>query len=134
MATVHGSKTVFTVDGNDLSTYCNTSEIVDRCDVHDTTGYGATGHGKDAGLRDPKITVGGTYDSTASTGPRAVMRGALGTKVTIIRQIEGAGSGLPQDSASAVVSKYVETSPVADMVRWSGEFDVDGIIDDTAQT
>jgi hypothetical protein len=133
MATIHGSNTVITLDSTDLSAYCNTSEIKQEYDTHDTTGYGASGHAYDPGLEDSTISIGGIYDSTAGTGPRAKIKGVIGTAVTFIRQPEGTGAGLPQDSATVIVKSYTETAPVADMVKWSADMVVDGVIDDTAQ-
>lgn len=133
MATAHGRFTVFKVGDTDISTFCKTSEITKGADVHDRTGYGADGHGYQGGLRDDKITVGGWYDSTAA-GPRTVVEPLVGTSTTVTRQPEGAGAGKPQDLATCVVKSYVETSPVNDIVQWSAEFTVDGVIDSTVQT
>ena len=87
----------------------------------------------EGGLTDSKFTMSGTYDSTAVTGPRAALNPLLATTVAVIRQPEGAGTGKPQDSFSAVLTGYVETNPVADMVKWSAEFQVSGAVNSTAQ-
>ena len=63
-----------------------------------------------------------------------MIRPLLGTNVAWIRQPEGTGSALPQDSATVHVKSYVETAPVADMIAWSAELTVSGVIDDTAQS
>jgi len=125
---------VFKVGTSDISQYCDTSEWTDDSDVHDTTGYGASGHGYDPGLADGKVTVGGTYDTTALTGPRAVLVPALRTKVLVTRQPEGTGTGKPQDKATCVLKSYVETAPVADYTKWTAEFTIDGVTDRTPQT
>lgn len=128
----HGRFTVVKLNAKDLSAFCKTSEVSDGADVHDVTGYGATGHGYQGGLRDAKVTLSGTY-SSGTTGPRAVIRPLLGTTTTFIRQPEGTGTTKPQDSASVVVKSYVETAPVADMIAWSCELTVDGVINDAPQ-
>lgn len=134
MTFVHGKNTSVTVDSNDLSAFTNTSEFNPTADSHDTSTYGVDGHVFRAGLTNGTFTMGGIYDNTASTGPRAVLQPLIGQDpVTVVRQPEGAGSGLPQDSFSAQLTSYTETNPVADMVSWSADFQVSGSVDSTPQ-
>lgn len=133
MAFVHGKDTFVSLDGSDLSAFTNTSEVTRTADSHDVTTYGNGTHVYVGGLKDGTATMGGTYDNTASTGPAAVIKPLLGTNVDFVRQIEGAGSGLPQESVEVLVTQYVETAPVADMVTWTCEMQLSGPIDDTAQ-
>lgn len=136
MSRAHGKNTVVKVNSNDLSQYTSESELSETTDTHDVTHYGDDSHEFDPGLNNGTFTMGGTYDSTASTGPRAVMKAvkALNAAVPVIRQPEGAGSGKAQDSFNAVLTNYTETSPVADMVRWKADFQITGDVDDTAQS
>ena len=136
MAFIHGKDTFVSVDGDDLSAFTNTSEFTQTADSHDVTTYGKDGHVYQGGLTDGTFTMGGTYDSTASTGPRAVLNAILqaATAVTVIRQPEGTGSSLPQDSFSGLLTSYVETSPVADMVAWTAEFQISGDVNSAAQS
>lgn len=135
MAFQHGKATVVTVDSNDLSEYTNTSEFSPSTDSHDVTTYGKDGHVFEGGLTSGTFTMSGIYDTTASTGPRAVLQPLKGpnAKVTVTRQPEGAGTGMPQDSFSGLLTAYSETNPVADMVAWSAEFQISGTVDSTAQ-
>lgn len=133
MSRVHGKNTVVKVDANDLSQYTDTSELPRTADSHDVTTYGNDSHRYDGGLLDGTFTMSGTYDNTATTGPQAVLRPLLGTVVPIIRQPEGTGIGKAQDSFNALMTKYTETSPVADMVKWSAEFQIDGDVNPAAQ-
>jgi hypothetical protein len=133
MAHVHGKNTVVKVGADDLSQYTNASELTKAADTHDTTTYGNNAHRYDGGLLDNKFTMSGVYDNTAATGPRAVLNPLVGLAATVIRQIEGAGTGKPQDSFSAILNSYVETAPTADMVAWSSEWTIDGEVDDTTQ-
>lgn len=131
---VHGKNTVVKVSTNDLSTYTTTSEFEQTGDSHDVTVYGAGGHVYAAGLTDGKFTMEGVYDTTATTGPRAVLKPLIGAAaVTVVRQPEGAGTGKAQDSFSGLCTSYKESSPVADMVKWSAEFRISGDVDSTAQ-
>jgi hypothetical protein len=134
MAFVHGKETVVKVDANDLSAYVNTSEFTRGADEHDVTTYGKDDGVYQGGIRRHQFVMSGVYDSTAGTGPRGVLGGAEGTSMAIIRQPEGTGSGLPQDSFNGLLTSYVETNPVADMIAWSATFRVSGPVTDTAQS
>lgn len=136
MAFIHGKHTAITVDGEDLSAFTNTSEFNATVDSHDVTTYGQTGHVKQGGLSDGTFTFGGIYDNTAATGPRAVLLPlsvAQMLPVPVLRQPEGLGSGLPQDSFSMLVTSYTETNPVADMVTWACEGEISGTVDSAPQ-
>ena len=133
MASVHGKDTVITVATKDISPYCKTSSYEGSADVHDNTGYGKQAHTKAGGLLDGKFTCGGTYDNTVSTGPRNALKSLLGTTVAVVRKPEGTGTGKPSDAFSAVLSKYVETNPVDDLVSWSAEFEISDVVTTTAQ-
>lgn len=133
MAFKHGKDTVVKLDDNDLSAFTNTSEISREADSHDVTAYGKDAHDYEGGLTDGSISLSGTYDDSTS-GPRAIIEPLLGTKVTFVRQPEGAGSGNAEDSATVLVTSYTETAPVADMITWSAELQVSSVIATTAQT
>lgn len=132
MATAHGRLTKITVATKDISPYTKTSTYEGSADFHDTTGYGATAHRKAGGLLDGKFTCGGTYDNTVSVGPRNALLSLVGTTVAVVRNVEGTGTGKPNDAFSAVLTKYTETNPVDDMVTWAAEFEIDGPVTTTA--
>lgn len=135
MAFVHGKDTVLTLDGDDLSVYSTTSQFERTADSHDVTTYGKSSHVFKAGLGNGTATVSGIYDSSTSAGPRAVIEPLIGgANVTYIRRPEGTGTGKPQDSVSVQVVKYVETSPVADMVTWSVDLQLSDEVTSTTQT
>lgn len=133
MAFIHAKDTVVTVATKDLSQYTDSSELNRTADAHDVTTYGNDAHRKAGGLLDGKFTMAGTYDNTASTGPRAALEPLLGTVVAVVRQPEGVGAGKAQDTFNALMTSYVETSPVADMCKWSCEFEIDGDVTSAAQ-
>lgn len=134
MARVHAKNTVITVDSNDLSTFTNTSEFERTGDEHDVTTYGRDGHVFDKGLTNGTFTMGGFYDSTESTGPRAVLEALVDSGVVdVVRQPEGEGTGLPQDAFDGLLTAYSESAPVADFIQWSATFRVSGSVDVTAQ-
>lgn len=118
MAFVHGKNTFISLNASDLSAFTNESEFGRKADKHDVTCYGKNDHVYEGGLGDGSMSMSGIYDST-TTGPRDIIEPLIGTVVTMIRRPEGTGSGKPQDSVSVLVEEYVETSPVADFVKWS---------------
>ncbi len=135
MASKHSKATVVKVNAVDLSVYTTESEINRGTKTHDNTTYGKDAEVYGPGLNTATYTMGGIYDTTASTGPRAALLAvyALNASVTCLRQIEGTGSLKPQDSFSAILTSYVETSPVNDYVKWKADFQVTGDITTTAQ-
>lgn len=132
MAFVHGKNTKLVVATKDISPYTKTSTFESDGDVHDTTGYGATAHTKAGGLLDGKFTCGGTYDNTASVGPRNALLSLVATTVAVVRNPEGIGTGKPNDAFTAVLTKYTETNPVDDMVTWAAEMEISGPVVTTA--
>jgi hypothetical protein len=134
MSRSHGKNTYISLNGVDLSAYCDSSEHHKKPDVHDVTTYGNDSHVKDGGLLDGTGSIGGLYDTTTGTGPRAVINPLVGSVVTYIRRPEGTGSGKPQDSVSVLVGEYVETSPVADYVRWTLALEYSGDITSSTQS
>jgi hypothetical protein len=132
MARKHSKLTVILVDSNDVSAFTNDSTCEQSVKTEDTTTYG-----KDAEVYDPTLLSGafscsGKYDDSA-TGPRAVLKPLVGTKVTVKYRPEGTGSGLPQDSFDAVITKYTETAPVAGYRLWSLETQPSDTWDSTDQ-
>lgn len=134
MAFVHGMNTKITVATKDISPYTKTSSFEESADFHDTTGYSPTGQArtKAGGLIDGKFTMSGTYDNTASVGPRNALKSLIGTSVAVVRNPEGTGTGKPNDAFSGILTKYTETNPVDDMVTWSAEIEISGAVTTTA--
>ncbi len=133
MARKHSKLTVIIVDSNDISQFCTDSTCEQSSKTEDTTTYG-----KDYEVYDPTLLSGafscsGKYDDSA-TGPRAVLKPLVGTKVTVQYRPEGTGSGLPQDEFEAVITKYNETAPVAGYRLWSLETQPSDAWDSTDQT
>lgn len=132
MATVHSRLTYISIATVDISAYTNTSDFERGSDEHDVTCYGATDHVFAGGLGTGKFTFGGVYDNGAS-GPRDTIEPLIGTLAAIVRRVEGTGSTKPEDTFSILVKSYTESSPVADVVRWSAEGTVSGAVTSTNQ-
>lgn len=133
MSFVHGKNTYVSLAGVNLSTFVTTSSFERTADKHDVTTYGKNAHVFNGGLLSGSATMSGIYDNTVSTGPRAAIEALVGTVVQLIRRPEGTGAGKPQDKVQVHVDKYVETSPVADMVTWSCDLTLSDDVDMTAQ-
>jgi len=133
MSRVHGKKTVLKIGTADISQYTNASELTLGGDSHDTTGYGKNAHTFEPGLGTGSFTCSGQYDNTAVTGPALVLRPLVNTVCEVTLQVEGVGSGKPQDKFDALFTEYVQSQPVADMVQWTANFTISDEVDDTAQ-
>lgn len=132
MAFVHGKSTYISVDGDDISAFTDSSELNRSSDIHDVTTYGKNAHVKQGGLLDGKGSMSGTYAS-GITGPAAILKPLLGTTVEVVRRAEGTGTGKPEDTFDVVIGEYVETNPVADMVKWSCAVEVSDMVATTVQ-
>lgn len=133
----HGKDTHVEIDAVDISTHTNNTEFNREGDSHDITTYKATttdtAHEFQGGLTQGTCTISGIYDTDVAAGPRSVIEPLVGTVVPFIYQPEGTGTGLPQDAVDVLVTAYNETSPVADMITWTAELQLTGMIDSTAQ-
>ncbi len=134
MARKHSKLTVILIAGTDISQYCTDSNVEKSAGTEDNTTYGKNSIVKDATLLTGAFGCSGKYDSTASTGPRALLIPLIGTSVTVKHRPEGTGSGLPQDSFTAVITKYTETAPVAGYRTWALETEPSDDWDHTAQS
>lgn len=132
MAEAHGKETYVSLDGDDISTFTNNTTFERESDEHDSTCYGVDDKEVVGGLRGGKVTIGGKY-ITGAAGPAAVIEPLLGTKVTFIYRAEGTGTGLPQKSCTVLVKSYNQSSPVADIVRWTAELTISGAVTPTTQ-
>lgn len=130
MAFTHGKDTYVSVNGTDMSDFTNSTEIEREADTHDVTTYGNNNgaHRYQGGLTDGTGSLGGIYDNAASGSPRVVLEPLLGDTVTIVYRPEGTGTGLPEKTCSAVLMNYNESAPVADMVTWAVELQIDGAV------
>lgn len=131
--TTLGADAIFELDSNDLTPFLDSVTFTESADSLDVTTYGNGGHRKRGGLTDGSISIGGVYDTTVA-GPRDVIKPLKGQVVSFSWQPEGAGTGLPQSAGNVLVQNYVESSPVADIVRWTAALEIDGDITDTNQT
>ncbi|KOX13341.1 hypothetical protein ADK67_44225 [Saccharothrix sp. NRRL B-16348] len=134
MAKIHGKGVVITIDGDDISTYCNNVAFNRNADSHDVTTFGKNSKVYASGLKDGEATVEGIYDSTALTGPGVVFRPLVGgAEVPFTYKPEGTGTGKPLATVDVIVTAYEETAPVADMITFSATLQFSDDIADTVQ-
>ena len=135
MGFIHGKGTAVSIDGDSLSAFSNSVEFERTAEAQDVTTFGNNSMVYAAGLKDSTATIEGIYDSTASTGPGAVLRPLVGgDAVELVYQPEGVGTGKPVATVDVLVTGYSESAPVAEMITWSAELQGSGDIADTVQS
>jgi hypothetical protein len=127
MAEVHGSETAVLLGANNISAFTDKCDGKYAADEHDSTCYGAQGHEYATGLKVTGYSIGGKYTDGA-TGTRLYVKALVGTKVAFEHHPEGTGSGLPKETGTVHVKEYNQSQPVADIVRWTAELTVSGVI------
>jgi hypothetical protein len=137
MAFKHGKGAAFLLGTDDLSAYLDSIEWNRSRETGETTTFTSAEDTKTfvAGLRDNTFTIGGKFDSTATTGPRAVLNAAIDSDTATVAKIrqEGTGAGLPENEVSCFCTGYSESVPVGDVITFSADFQCTGIVDETAQ-
>ena len=133
MVAEHGRNVYVSLSTSDLSAFCNTSNYEKSADSHDVTTYGNNSHVFAGGLLTGTGTIGGFYDS-ATTGPRNIIEPLIGKLAVYVDRPVGTGTGKTQRTVSALVMKYTESRPVADMISWSLDLQFSGDVVVIAQT
>lgn len=133
MAFVHGKGTAVSIDAKALGAFSNSVTFTRTADTHDVTTFGKNSKVYAPGLKDGTASIEGVYDSTASTGPGAVLRPLVGaTAVELVYEPEGTGTGKPVATVDVLVNSYEESAPVADMITFTAELQLsDDIADST---
>ncbi len=111
----------------DLTGFVDTLEWGDwSTEVLDTTVWGPDHKTFAPGLSEGGVTVNGKYDSVAG-GPDVVLRGLRGIgPLTVEWQPEGAGTGKPFRRVEAILTKYVASAPVGEIITYSATWKVSG--------
>lgn len=138
MAFRHGSKAVVTINAVDLSAFSDNLSLDLTPETADTTGFGSTWRTHLPGLIGATLSVSGSYDPTATTGPAAAITDAITAQnsagyIAVVDKPGGTASGQRTNSFNAIISGYNETSVVDDKVTWSAELTVTGAVTFTTQ-
>ena len=131
MAFVDGSDSVFKIDNasgslTDISAFVNNVDFPETADVAETTTLGASNKTYIAGLKDATISLGGVRDATAD----AIFGAVVGQAATLSYEYspEGTGSGKIKYTGECILTNYAISSPVGDVVAFSGDLQVTGAV------
>lgn len=140
MAFVHGKDAVFKLDDSGgtlrtLSSYVdNVSGLPGGRDLAEVTAFGDGGTKSIPGLQDVSFSIKGHFDSTATTGPNAVLNSLRTATATATFEYgpEGGASGKVRFTGECWLTEYEVEAEVDDKVSFTAEFQVDGTV--TANT
>lgn len=143
MAFVHGKKASFSIDNAagtpvDISAYCDNVQMPRQIETADTTGFGVSGSAKTyvVGLVDGTISISGSFDANGASSVDAVLSGVLGqdASLTFLYKVSNAAVSAtnPSWGGECFMTSYEVSSPVADKVSFSAEFQITGVVTRTA--
>lgn len=112
----------------DLTSFIDSLEWGDfETETLDTTTWGPSDKTFAPGLTEAGVKVKGKYDTLATTGPDAVLRGLRGIgPLTVEWQPEGAGTGKPFRRVEGILTSYIASAPVGEIVTFSASWKVSG--------
>jgi hypothetical protein len=136
MAFVHGKDSVFKIDDSGgtlrtLTSYVdNVSGLPGGRDLSEVTAFGDSGTKSIPGLVDVSFSISGHFDSTATTGPNAVLNSLRAATATATFEYgpEGGTTGKVKFSGECWMTEYEVEAEVDDKVSFSAEFQVDGTV------
>jgi hypothetical protein len=140
MSFVHGKNAVFKLDdsGGTLRTLTSYADSVSGLPgarkLSETTAFGDSGDKNIPGLQSVKFTAKGHFDSTATTGPIAVLNGLRTATATATFEYgpEGSSTGNIKYTGECWLEDYSVDATVKEKVSWSASFMVDGTVTSTA--
>jgi hypothetical protein len=136
MAMSHGMVSHFSVEDSagstlrTLTTYITDVEFPLSQDVAETTTKGQTAKTYVQGHTDATITINGRWDNTVTTGPDVVLFGLVGDAGTVGFEFgpEGNTNGDVKYSGECILTGYSVSSPLADVVGFTAEFQITGAV------
>lgn len=136
MAFVHGKNAVFKLDDSSgtlrtLTSYVNSvSGLPGGRDLAEVTAFGDGGTKSIPGLQDLDFSIKGHFDSTATTGPNAVLSGLRTATATASVEYgpEGSTAGQVKFTCECWLTSYEVEASVDDKVSFKAEFKVDGTV------
>jgi hypothetical protein len=130
----HGKDSYFLLDGQNLSQYVTSVDFNESGDVAESTTLGKDAKTYIQGQTDATISITGNWDETASTGPDAVLNGVLGAGLVDFEYGPmGDVNGAVLYTGSCILTSYGKSSPVGDIVSFSAEGQVSGVVTRTTQ-
>lgn len=139
MAFTHGKDAHFSLDDGsgtlqDLSTFTdNVSGLPAARQLSEVTAFGDQGVKNIPGLQNVTFSASGSFDSTATTGPHAVLNSLRTASTTATFEFgpEGSATGAVKISGECWLTNYTIDTSVSDKVPWSAEFQVDGTVSES---
>lgn len=133
---VHGKKSYFAIEDSAATTlrnvgqYCDAIDLDRDVDMADATTIGSESKVWLPGLDGAEISLGGKWDSAATTGPDPVLAGDLAAKVQVGFEYgpEGNAAGAVKYSGECWVSKYKVSTPLEGIVKFSATCKVTGAV------
>lgn len=109
----------------DLSAWLDNVSFPESVDTGETTVFGQSSKSYVVGLKDSTISISGKWDAT-TLDPQ--LFGLLGSTVAVTWEYGPAGStvGMVRYTGTAFMTSYQVTTPVADVVTFSCDFQVTG--------
>jgi hypothetical protein len=127
----HGKSTSFKVDnaGGSLTDISNTLTDVSfpqSVETAETTSFGSSAKTYIVGLSDSTVSVSGNFDATVD----AHLGGILGQAATVSFEYgpEGTTAGQVKYTGEAILTSYEKSGGVGDVVTYSAEFQVTGVV------
>lgn len=136
MAFVHGKDAVFKLDDSGgtlrtLSSYIdNVSGLPGGRELSPVTAFGDSGEKNIPGLQVVSFSIAGHFDSTATTGPNAVINSLRAATATASFEYgpEGGTSGKVKFSGECWLENYEVSAEVGGKVSFTASFKVDGTV------
>lgn len=132
MAFVHGKSTVVLCNSANMSPYLKEVSSNQGVEMSDVTAFGTTGtKAYLPGLKDGKVSASGMFDGTIYIGSDAVFQSILGSSTVVELSVfpDTDAIGKRGFIAECWETSYNLSSPVADVVQASAEFQASGGVD-----
>jgi len=141
MAKKHGKGSAFTITDiggteRDLSQFCDSVELPQTVATAETSGMGDSWQEFIPGMAGATISISGSWDNTATTGPDVVLGGLMGAggvktngdPPTFEYGPEGSTNVLIRYTGTAILTGYTPSSPVGGKVSFSATLLVTGAV------
>lgn len=139
MAFTHGKNLAFKIDNaagtlQTLTSYVDSVEIANDVDMAETTTAGAEDKTFVSGAAGHSLSISGKWDSTATTGPDAILNGLIGLETTSTFEFgpEGSAVSKVKYTGECFMTNYTVSAPVGDVVSFTADFQITGAVTKTA--
>lgn len=135
MPFVHGKGLAFRIDNaagtiQTISQFVDSVDLDNSIDMAETTTAGAEAKTFVSGQSDATLSVSGKWDSTATTGPDAILRGLIGLEASSTFEFgpEGSTTGRTRYTGECFMTGYAVSAPVGGVVTFTADFQVTGAV------